>query len=761
MAHAGRRNVSVSLVLLLLAISAWANEPRGREILVLSPAEPHRPSISSFVIGLQAGLDRELPGTNILVVEQAASWEDTAGNVGVRQWFDEKYRNREFDAIVAIGSADLDIALRLRSERWPRTKIFYARWPQEAGAFVRPHDTAGILADYVPMRSARTALELFPDTKQLFAIGGGSPADRAYNKRLIGQIEAAYPHLQFTDLTSLRLRDMIARTAQLPPHSAIVVLNTIADVEGNPIDIPKLVSATASVADAPIFDNVDLSFGSGIVGGPILNWEQFGTELAPQVAKVFEGRDPNSLPEIVLHPKLRFDARQLKKWGISESRLPPGSAIEFQTPTLWSEHRGLILVTLFVVALQAVMIALLLLQRRRLLLSQLARTESERALHSQEALNQAVLRSLPGYVSILDDAGKILQVNERWREAGSDIAGGFFTKNMPGDDYASSWDQSSAARNDFSELLGRQVRSVLNGQTSQAVLEWQSSGEDSAVRWFEIRCDALQWPQGGAVLSHLDITERKKTEMQAQTNLQALSQFHRVATLGELAGALAHELNQPLASILINAETLKELLALDAHRNSEASEIVDEIISDDDRAGQIIRKMRALLQGRESTGVPLSLTDIAASVVKLLSNEAMLRRVVVRCKLAENLPSVLGDTVQLQQVVLNLILNAMDAVRDLPERDRTVTVSTFPDAYDTVVLEIRDTGPGISPNHMPHLFDHFFTTKQDGLGLGLSISKSIVESFHGKIEADNCTEGARFRVYMPVVQLNVLAGIPA
>jgi C4-dicarboxylate-specific signal transduction histidine kinase len=364
-------------------------------------------------------------------------------------------------------------------------------------------------------------------------------------------------------------------------------------------------------------------------------------------------------------------------------------------------------------------------------------------------------------VAILDRAGIILQVNEQWREAGIDVARGFFARTFPGDDYVSAWEKSLAEPHASSGLVGRQVKSVLAGQTSHAVLERQFSTHDLEARWLEIRCNVLQWPQGGAVLSHVDITERKRSDMQAERNLQTLSQFHRVAALGELAGALAHELNQPLAAILINAESLDELLALEMPPNAEAREVVREIVSDDERAGQIIRKMRALLQDRANVSIALNLTEIAASVVKLLANEAMLRKVILRCELTADLPLVLGDTVQLQQVVLNLAMNAMDAVKDVPEGARTVTVATFLGAEDAVVVEVSDTGPGIAPAHLPRLFDHFFTTKREGLGLGLSISRSIVESLHGRIEADNCLTGARFRVSMPVVQVRSAEEAPA
>jgi C4-dicarboxylate-specific signal transduction histidine kinase len=755
-----RRNVTILIALLLITISVPASEPRGRSILILSPAEPLRPSISAFVSGLQSGLDRALPGTNILVVEQVGSWEDTAASPGVRKWFDEKYRDHKFDAIIGIGSADLDIAQRLRDERWPDAKVFYALFPQGVALVPRPRNTAGIVADYVPSRAVTTTIQLLPSTKHLFAIGGGSPGDRLYDRWLFGEIHAAYPTLPITDLTGLPLKEMIARTSKLPPDSALLMMLTIADVDGRPINVPQLVRSMSSVTNAPIFDFLDLSFGDGAVGGALLSWDRFGQELAPQVAKVFDGSDPNDLPDLVLHPVLRFDARQLARWSIPESRLPAGSTVEFKAPTLWSEHKRLIVATLLVVALQTMLIDLLLLQRRRLLLSKEARTKSEEALHSQEALNHAVLRSLPGYVCILDRSGTIVQVNELWSAAGSDIASGFLASTKIGDNYISSWESCCRNAGIMSGSLQQHIKAILAGEDSVAVLEWQYSGPDAEAHWLEIRCNRLQWSSGGAVVDLVEITERKKAEMKAQRNLQTLSQFHRVAALGELAGALAHELNQPLASILINAETLAELLSLEALKNREAYDIVQEIISDDERAGQIIHKMRRLLQDRDTNVVALSLTEVAASVVKLLTNEAMLRRVTVRCELANDLPRVLGDTVQLQQVVLNLMLNAMDAVRDLPEDRRNVSVATYQGIDESVIVEVRDTGPGISPENLPLLFDHFFTTKREGLGLGLSISKSIVEALDGRIDADSNSVGARFRVAIPPVKVLSTEEVP-
>jgi signal transduction histidine kinase len=746
------RGLCVLCVAFLFVSAASAQEAglRGREILVLSPMEPTRPAIAAFVAGLKSGLDVDLPGSNTLITERVLGWTKVPADAQAEQWFDEKYRDREMDAIVAIGPANLDFALRVRDERWPHTKAFYALLASAPSSHIQPRDATGVVAEFSDVRAVEGAVSLLPATKHIFLTGGGSPADRVMNGPVIGQLKAEFPALTLTDLTGLPLAERMARCASLPPESIIIILTTIDEPKAKPIVAPVLMQSLSATANAPLFHLSLGSLGLGIVGGPLLSSGSIGTALAHQMAKVLGGRDPNSVPEVAVPLDVRFDARQLKRWGIPESRLPAGSIVEFRAPTPWSQHRDLILGILVVVLLQSGLIAWLLLERRRRRRSQIAESKSEQELLSQEALNRAVLQSLPGYVAILDQSGRILQVNEKWRDASVTKAGGFFARASVGDDYASCWERGVNGSDAYAGLLSQRIKSVLAGEISQSLLEWRFPSHDSDARWLEIRCNVLQRREGGAVVSNVDITERKRTELQAEQNIHTLSQFNRVAALGELAGALAHELNQPLASILVNAETLDEMLAQETPQNSEAREVVGEIISDDERAGQIIRKMRTLLQDRESNAVPLNLTEVASSVVKLLANEAMLRKVVMRCELAADLPTVLGDTVQLQQVVLNLMLNAMDAMRDCPEGARTVTVSTFSERGNTVVLEVRDSGPGIPFEHLPHLFDHFFTTKQDGLGLGLAISKSIMQALDGEIEAGNWQHGAIFKLSMPV-----------
>jgi signal transduction histidine kinase len=219
--------------------------------------------------------------------------------------------------------------------------------------------------------------------------------------------------------------------------------------------------------------------------------------------------------------------------------------------------------------------------------------------------------------------------------------------------------------------------------------------------------------------------------------------------MGELTASIAHEINQPLGAILSNADAAELLLEAGSGRLEEVRRILADIRKDDLRASQVIRRMRELLGKRPLERQPLDLNDVAAGVLQLLGADAARRGVALEIELAPGLPAVHGDRVHLQQVLLNLLLNGMEAMADTPASRRRLAVRTVPD--DTGVgIAVTDSGPGIPRERLPRLFDSFFTTKQDGMGLGLSIARSIVEAHGGRIWAQNRPEGgATFRFTVP------------
>jgi signal transduction histidine kinase len=229
-----------------------------------------------------------------------------------------------------------------------------------------------------------------------------------------------------------------------------------------------------------------------------------------------------------------------------------------------------------------------------------------------------------------------------------------------------------------------------------------------------------------------------------------LAHFLRVSTVGELTTSLAHELNQPLAAILANAQAAQMMLAKGGDLG-ELPDILSEIVEEDKRAGEVIRRLRELLRKGEPVHVPLDLNVLAREVVRLISGDATLRDVSIRLDLAPERLSVIGDRIQIQQVMLNLLLNAMDAMGTCPAGGRQMVVSTAVTADRAVRFGVSDTGEGLREGGADRIFEPFYTTKPAGMGMGLSIARSIVVAHGGRIWArDNPGSGATLQFTLPL-----------
>jgi len=244
-----------------------------------------------------------------------------------------------------------------------------------------------------------------------------------------------------------------------------------------------------------------------------------------------------------------------------------------------------------------------------------------------------------------------------------------------------------------------------------------------------------------------DITDRKM----AEEARQKLAHASRLAVVGELTAVIAHEINQPLGAILSNADAAEMLLKSRVPPLDEIQRILIAIRKNDLRASESIRRIRTLLRKREMEVQRLNLNELILDVVRLMASDAFRRRVELRKDLAPDLPAVRGDRVHLQQVLLNLILNAMDAMVNTPDSVRRITLQTTRNQEESIQVAVIDTGPGIAADKLPHLFESFFTTKKEGMGIGLSIARSIIVAHEGRIWAENnLWGGAAFRFSLPV-----------
>ncbi len=247
-----------------------------------------------------------------------------------------------------------------------------------------------------------------------------------------------------------------------------------------------------------------------------------------------------------------------------------------------------------------------------------------------------------------------------------------------------------------------------------------------------------------------DVTERRHSEDALSKVRSELARVARVTTLGTLTASVAHEVSQPLSGILLNANTCLRMLAGEAPDVEGARELVQLMVRDGNRAAEVIAHLRALFRKKDAVMEPVDLNKATREVVALLSSEIRRSRVRVQMKLVEDLPLVTGDRVQLQQVVLNLLLNALEAMDGVQDHPRQLVIRTGRDKGDRVCLAVQDSGAGFDPRDPDELFEAFKTTKSGGMGIGLSVSRSIIESHQGRLWAMlNDGPGATFSFSIP------------
>ncbi|MGA7366522.1 MAG: PAS domain S-box protein [Candidatus Sulfotelmatobacter sp.] len=252
------------------------------------------------------------------------------------------------------------------------------------------------------------------------------------------------------------------------------------------------------------------------------------------------------------------------------------------------------------------------------------------------------------------------------------------------------------------------------------------------------------------IASVQDVTARKLAEEARDRARSELTHVARVMSLGMLTASIAHEINQPLSGIVTNASTCMRMLAADPPNVEGARETARRTIRDGNRASEVVTRLRALFGKKETTNESVDLNDVAREVLALSSSELHRNRVILQQELADDLPLVTGDRVQLQQVILNLVRNASDAMSGVDDRPRQLLIRTQRGEADRVILTVQDAGTGFDPQAVDKLFEGFYTTKNDGMGIGLSVSRSIIESHHGRLWATlNNGPGAAFSFSVP------------
>jgi two-component system sensor kinase FixL len=303
------------------------------------------------------------------------------------------------------------------------------------------------------------------------------------------------------------------------------------------------------------------------------------------------------------------------------------------------------------------------------------------------------------------------------------------------------------------ELRDSAVKTAIETQ-GEYKIEYRVLLPDGTMRWMGAsgRCVTGENGKGARLIGvSIDITPRKIAEAEARRYHEEVGHLSRVAAVGEMAASIAHELNQPLSGIISNAAAGQRFIARGNVDLQEIRDLLGDIISDGRRAGDVIRGIQSMVRKGVPGRQPVNLNDLVTGVVRMVKADAMLRSCALETLLEPDLPEIEADPIQLQQVLLNLVINAFDAMHDTPVLRRKVVIATDSNADGAIRTTVRDYGVGISEDARARLFDHFFTTKAQGLGMGLAIVRSIVESHAGSIAAENADGGgARFYFTLPI-----------
>jgi PAS domain S-box-containing protein len=777
-----------------------------------------------------------------------------------------KYAAYPPDLVILVYVGNLEIPGKLLPQLFPGTPIVVAGFTEEE---VRTDQFGPLVSGLAQRVNPRATLELIlrlqPEVRRVVVIGGTSEIDRHVLHRVKEAAQSIKDRIEIEFWDNLTMAELRKAITAVPRNTAILYARMFRDAAGQAFISSEVGQWIGQWANAPVYVMSDASFGTGAVGGALASIEAFGKRAGELARLILTGTSPTSLPfEIRTNSVPTFDWRALKRWSISESRLPPGSMVRFRPTSMWEQYRWYIIGALLVIAIQTAMIVDFLVQRSR------RRRAEGGLLESQQFMELATeaggiglwvrdlvrgdlwvnprLRSLLGFgqAEVLgvddvlarvhpDDRAQVMSVVERAQESGKPFDVEFRTAELPGVPQRWVATRGQLMRGPQGQPLRRMGTMIdITGpklaeqalseseenfrrlvETTAAVI-WQADIESwmftyvgpQAVKllgypleqWYEkdfwvshIHPDDRQRAvdtcltmtrtaeefefdyrminvSGEAVWVHdivncqhqngkpkqlrglmLDITERKRVEAELQEQRAELAHVARVSVMGELAASLAHELYQPLTAILSNAQAALRFMASKPVNLEEVREILNDIVKDNSRASDVIRRMRALVKKEELEFATLDLASLIRDVVVLLHSDAILQNVTVVLELDDRVRSVRGDKVQLQQVVLNLLLNAFDAMKECPVSEREVKLEMELYGANLIRVAVSDSGTGLSGDKLDKIFEPFYTTKREGLGMGLSISRSIIEAHGGRLWAENNpNRGATFYFTVPV-----------
>jgi signal transduction histidine kinase len=557
---------------------------------------------------IRADLQRRSPKLleTYLAPIPAARFADESVSATYAGYLRALFPDQRLELAVAIGSPAMEFFRDRGRHVFPSTPMLAIVEQNRAPSSLGSNET--VVTSFLDLAGAvENILQVLPETTNISVVIGTSPLEQYWSAKERLAFQAFAGRISFRWLNDLSFEEILRHAAKLPPRSAILFNSLFSDASGGVYDDSVVVSKLHADAKAPIFSFDVSNLGNGTVGGPWPSIDEVSRDYADVALRILAGEPlgGRNIPGIG-RAAPKFDWREMQRWGISESRLPPGSTIFFRDPTAWELYRWQIATAAILILLQAGVIIALFYEHRR----------------------------------------------------------------------------------------------------------------------------------------------RRNAEVETRLRMAELAHMNRCATAGEMSASIAHELRQPLSAILCNAEALELMLNATSPDLREIKQIAADIRKDDERASEVLQRLRSLVRKGAFEPRDINLTETVSEVFAFTSVVA--RGVVLRCVPSPQPLCVRGDRIQLQQVILNLVVNGIDAMDGQPKVQRQIT-GRIRRKDGAAEVSISDSGPGIPADRLGRVFDPFFTTKNDGMGMGLSIARTIVEAHGGRIWVENEIHGgAIFRVSLPL-----------
>lgn len=715
---------ALALTLLTPTYSAHAQNPAKRVLLLLSYNFTY-PGIMSIGQGAMDRLRDGSPEKLELLSEflDLARFPNPVHESRVARYLADKYAAARPDVVITAGREASQFLLKHRDTFAPDVPIVACCLPPETfSALGGSTKLTGVVSARDISKTLDLAERLQPRAHNLVVVAGSTDFDREWVQVARGQIAARERSYDTTYLVGLPYDVLINEVSRLPRDTIVITLTYFADDGGGRYISSEVIRQVARAASAPVYSPYSTNLGFGLVGGYSDLEQVMGAHTADLALQILAGKDPTEIPlQLSVAGAYRVDARQLERWQLSDAALPAGTAVSFREATLWDEHRYLILLVIAALSLQSAIIGYVLVQNRK-------RRSAERLLaENEERMAFAAASTNTGL----------------WQFQAKD--------NLL---WATKYCRSMLGLTDNAQLRLDTVRDSIHPDDRPAFVsaiteatshsrpidgEFRVALPSGEHRWIAVKGYPRRDEKTGCDYVNgifNDVTALRTAEGDAELHRREVSRLMRQSVLGELSGTIAHELNQPLTAILANAEAAQDLLARKTIDLRQIREIVTDIIDEDTRAGEVISRIRKLLRKGESKWEPVDLNQLIDSTLRLLHGELVKRKIRVDVAQAPSLPTISGDSVQLQQVLLNIIMNAMEAVSENPPSQRIITLTTRTNA-DQIEAVVTDSGHGVTSEDQAQLFQPFFTTKEHGLGLGLSICSTIVKSHGGKLSIKN------------------------